>query len=388
MAKSGSPLKSALYGAGIGALIGLLIIFVGFVNKVTRTTPTVREPTYEERSQAAFMAMARNDWIFKKKDANHILGYIAVVQADTATPEQSSEMDITIGRIEKDKLSPDVVRNVAVSTYLHQKVPAADKAPPEVIQAAKRIAGQIQDPLLKADALRQIAFVQARGDTEGAKKTAQEAAAAVPSPSPVYTEAPTPLFDWNMLYWPAGLLILCFLAVWCLVGLLSGMGAGRGRAVEEDEEDEEDEEEEQPRKKAKSALAAEEPPPVAEEPPPVAEEPDAALVPAEEAPMAEMPAEVPMAKEPTAVQQPQLAPGGTAARGSPLMASAAGGAPAAAGPASAGARVDKKTMMAKQAQQTMLAKQGQATMLAPKEALPTTIEQSEPMAPPGKTQKK
>jgi hypothetical protein len=380
MAKSGDTMRTALCAGGVGLLAGLLVIFIGVVNVVTRAKPEAPEPTYAQLQEAAFMGMTRGDWIYKKLEPNQILGRIAVVQALTG------DLETTIPKIEKEKLRLDAVRNQAVYGFLHNKVGPTEKPSPDDIAAAKQIAMKIENGLLKADALRQIGEVQIRSDPAGAKATLNEAVVAVGAPMAPAFEPPPPLFNPTTLLWPVGLAIFGILFALCLKPLLAGlMPAGRGKAVAASEDEEEDEDEEKAR--AVDVMPAE-------------------AMPAEAVPAADaMPvADVPM--EPIA-EVPAIPDGGLAAP-APLPGSqlsrAAGEAPGAV------AALDpKKTMIGRTgpAQPTMLAKQGpaQPTMLATKgPAVPTQLAQEGalptkmagpqdalplPNLPPtGKTQKK
>src|SRR5262249_40244984 len=182
-------IRPALLAAGIGLVVGLLIIYTGIVNVVTHAKPEAPEPTYAQLSEAAFMGMTRGDWIHKKLEPNHILGRIAVVQS------QTGDLETTVAKIEKDKLRIDAVRNQAVYDYLHNKVGPTEKPAAADIEAAKKIAMSIQDQLLKADALRRVGEVQLRADPAGAKATLQEAVTAVGAPLAPAFEPPPPLFN-------------------------------------------------------------------------------------------------------------------------------------------------------------------------------------------------
>lgn len=380
MAKGGT-VKTALCAGGVGLLAGLLVIFVGIVGVLTRTKPEAPEPTYAQLQEAAFMGMTRGDWIFKKMEPNQVLGRIAVVQA------QTGDLEPTIGKIEKEKLRVDAVRNQAVYDYLHNKVGPTERPSPADIATAKGIAMSIQDQLLRADALRRVGEVQLRADPAGAKVTLQEAVTAVGAPLAPAFEPPPPLFNPTTLLWPVGLAIFGILFALCLKPLLEGLTPARGKVVAEEEEEEDEEEE-----KAEAAPAE--------------------AMPADAVPAEAMPAEMPVAEVPmepvAAAEVPAAEMGMAPPPGAPPSQLARAGVDAAPGVAAA---VDpKKTMIGRAgpANPTMLAKQGPAnptmlamkgpaapTQLAQEGALPTKVADQKEGLPlpnlpggPGKTQKK
>lgn len=374
MARSGW-LGTACWGSSIGALVGLFIIFVAFLNAMTgATAPESRERIAQQRSEASFQNMTRDEWVYKQKDPDHILGRIAVSQA------RSGDISSATKNVEQiQKLDKNIVRNVAVHEMLHRVVQYGKVEQPEknlrpVLEKAKEIAKAIDDPLLKADALRRIADVQEQymddpQAKEGAKALYAEAAKAVLNRPPT-EPPPTYYFNPWLIAWPVGLAIFAG-ALFCLVRpLLGGLGAATSQATKasEDEEGEEEEEKEEEEEEAKvkpaEAPPAETPVPAAETPAPPQEDALAEL--GSEAPLAATePASPPAAgtAETTEEAAVSLAPAPlptASAPGSKLMAAAVQ--QAAGGPA--GGSPDKKTMMAKPAAATMLAKGAAKTQLA------------------------
>ena len=323
MAKA-TPVRRALFGAGVGLVLGALVIFVGLVSVLSGAKPVVQEPTYEQRLQTAFRNMARDEWTSKIKDPNLILARISVNQLRTG------DMDTTLTRINEQQIPVDEIRTNAVYDYLNHMVQATEPPRPEVIKTAKEVAMKIQDPLLKADSLRRVGELELRLDPKAAAETFKAAAAAIPNP---IVPVPQPsLFNPIMLLWPVGLAIFGFLLVWLMLGVFD---SGTGKAVATDEDDDEEEE----------------------------ETPRMAEAPMAEAPMAEAPIvdDVPLADSPA----PALAAPMPARPSALSGAVPAGAAPVPGAP-------DKKTMMARAPQPTMLAKQGQATQLA-KQGVPTKL---------------
>jgi len=381
--------RKVLCGAGIGALIGLLIVFMAFASAMTATTALEsRERLQQQRSEASFQNMTRDEWVYKQKEPDHILGRISVSQARSGDIESANK---NIGEIKK--LDPDIVRNVAVHEMLHRVVQYGKVDQPEqklrpVLDKARTITNGIKDPLLKADALRRIADVQEQymdgpADRDQARKTYDEAAKLVLT-RPADPEPTVYWFNPWLLLWPAGLAIFVAFLLALLMPLFDMAAFARkpSKITAEDEgvEDEDDEEEE----KAKAVAA------------PIAEVPDAELTApaAEEVPMATMQTDMPMADVPMAGDMPMAdVPVPAAAAPPSKMMSAAAAAPpskmmtAAAqqpGAPAPGANPDKKTMMARSGQpgaatmlakgaaaQTMLVKGGAATKLAESdEAMP------------------
>jgi hypothetical protein len=376
----GGILRTGGYAGAIGLLVGALVIFLGIVNVITEAKPKpIHEPSHRERGEAAFMSMARDDWIYKKKDGNHVLGRIADAQAQEG---DLRDFEATVARIDAQELNPDVVRNVSVYDYLHHKVVSIEKPTLEAIEPAKKIAESIKDPLLKADALRRVGEVQLRADVGEAKKTLQMAANTITTPMPPPLDPPPPpLFNPTMLLWPAGLAVFGLLVGLCLHGL---MGSLPGRATKVVAEEEEEEEEEEAPAAAEAPLA--EAPPMAE-PPPMVDVPVASDEVAAEAAAAEAFAgEVPFAGAPLPMGSSALSRAATEQQAGEMV--------AAADP--------KKTMMGRQAVPTQLARQqpkptqlarqapAKPTMLAPVQAMLTKVaETDQPMElPTGKTAKK
>lgn len=372
-------MRKVLCGAGIGALIGLLIVFMAFAGAMTAATRLEsREKLEQQRSEASFQNMTRDEWVYKQNKPDPILGRIAVSQA------RSGDIDSATKNIEAiKKLDPDIVRHVAVHEMLHRVVQYGKVENPEqklkpVLDKARTITKGINDPLLQADALRRIADVQEQymegpADKEQARKTYEDASKLVLS-RPADPEPTVYWFNPWLLLWPAGLAIFAAMLLALLMPIMDMAAFARkpSKITAEDEgvEDEDDDEEED------QAPAA---PPAAEVPdaeltaPPAEEVPMATMEPA--MPMAEMPmADVPMASDLADVPMPAAAPPSK-------MMSAAAKQPAV--PAASG-NPDKKTMMARSGQpaaatmlakgaaaQTMLIKGGAATKLAESEdALP------------------
>jgi hypothetical protein len=366
--------RKVLCGAGIGALIGLFIVFLAFIGTMTATTVErraeaghveAREKLQQQRSEASFQNMTRDEWVHKQKEPDHILGRISVSQA------RSGDIDSATKNIaEIKKLDPDIVRHVAVHEMLHRVVQYGKVDSPEtklrpVLEKARTITKNIKDPLLQADALRRIADVQEQymdgpADKDQARKTYDEAAKLVLN-RPAEPEPSVSWFNPWLLLWPAGLAIFVAMLLALLMPLFDMAAFARkpSKITAEDEgvEDEDDEEEE----KAKA----------------VAEVPDAELTApaAEEVPMATMQPDMPMADVPMATETPMAEVPMPAAVVPPakMMSAAAQQPPV---PAATG-NPDKKTMMARSGQpaaatmlakgaaaQTMLVKGGAATKLA------------------------
>ncbi len=248
MAKSNDTVRTALCAGGVGLLAGLLIIFIGVVNVITRAKPEALEPTGLQVSDAGFLGVTRGDYIHKKMEGNQVLGRIAMVQSRTG------DLETTVAKIQADKLTPDLVRNQGVYNYLEHRVGPTDKGSPADYEAALKLARSIQNPLFKADALRAVAEYQLRGYPDEGKKTLNEAVTALGAPVAPELEPPPPLFRPITLLWPVGLAIFAILFALCLKPLLAGlMPAGRGKAAAEEEDEEEDEEE----AKAAEAVPAE-----------------------------------------------------------------------------------------------------------------------------------
>ncbi|MBL8795933.1 MAG: hypothetical protein JNM56_18675 [Planctomycetia bacterium] len=380
--------RKVLCGAGIGAVIGLFIVFMAFIGTLTATTVErraeaghveSREKLQLQRSEASFQNMTRDEWLYKQKEPDHILGRISISQARSGDIDSAAK---NIGELKK--LDQDIVRNVAVHEMLHRVVQYGKVDQPEqklkpVLEKARTVAGGIKDPLLKADALRRIADVQEQYMEDTASKDQARAAYAEAAKlvlnRPVEPEQSASWFNPWLLLWPAGLAIFAAMLLALLMPLLDMAAFARkpSKITAEDEgiEDEDDEDE----KPAAPVVEV----PVAEAP--VAEVPDAELTapPAEEVPMAaDMPmADVPMAGDMAMAEMPAAA---APAPPSKMMTAAAQqpGAPA------PGGNPDKKTMMARSGQpaaatmlakgaaaQTMLVKGGTATKLADSdEAMP------------------
>lgn len=367
-------MRKVLCGAGIGALIGLLIVFMAFAGAMTATTQLEsRERLQQQRSEASFQNMTRDEWLYKQKDPDHILGHISVSQA------RSGDIDSAAGNIKEiKKLDPDIVRNVAVDGMLHRVVQYGKVENPEqklkpVLDKARTVANGIKDPLLKADTLRRIADVQEQymdgpADKDQAKKTYEEAAKLVLT-RPADPEPTVYWFNPWLLLWPAGLAIFVAMLLALLMPLLDMAAFARKPSkLTAEDEDVEDEDEDDEEEKAV--------------PPPAAEVPDAELTapPAEEVAMATMQTDMPMADVPMADDMADVPMPAAAPPPSKMMSAAAQQPPV---PAATGSP-DKKTMVARAGQpaaatmlakgaaaQTMLVKAGAATKLAESdEAMP------------------
>jgi hypothetical protein len=330
-----------LCGALMGLTVGLLVAFSMFMTGFLAAKAKTPEVSPGQKQQS-FMAMARDEWSFKLNDPDSVLGRIAVVQIRTGDFEGAKQ---TIEKIQG--LDRNTVNNVGVYDRLYNKVSPTTPPDQAVIDSAKTLANSIQDPLLKADALRRVAEIEERISPDAARATLKQAAGVVTSAPP--PEPPPPFNYWTLL-WPAALTIFGLVFGALAYGLFGGGVAvpakPKTRAEEEeDEEEEEEDEEEEKEEKADVDLVSQAPEPVAEEP--VAPPPPPAP--------ARAPAGAPSATR-TAPPAPQPA--------SQL---------AAAQPQAGMSAEEKKTMMAKQAQATMLAKQAQATMLAKQASKPTQI---------------
>ncbi|MBY0526064.1 MAG: hypothetical protein K2R98_21900 [Gemmataceae bacterium] len=206
MVHAGS-LRAGLFGAVVGIVVGLLIIFISVVNALIGPRALPRDRAAEARAQAS-VAMA--DTGSRVPDSEQNLRRIAMVQARTG------DIDGALTTINASKNpvpgSKDAVKFDVVDDYLYQKVGNSLKPDKTVYTRARKIADSIENPLVKADALRRIASAQEPHDPEAAKKTLQEAVKLTFDTPWTASDAPQ-IFNIWMLLWPAGLAIFGFLLV-------------------------------------------------------------------------------------------------------------------------------------------------------------------------------
>jgi hypothetical protein len=389
MAKGGGTVRTAVFGGAVGAVAGLLVIFVGIMSMLVGAKAEQKENSAEQRYQLSFLMRARDDWTSKVTDNDHVRGGIAVIQA------RVDDFDGAKQSIEKvTKLEKDIIADVAVYDYLwHKGFAKLEKPKQEEVDRAHKFASSIQNPLYKADALRRVAEAQILIDPEKAKPILREALAAVDA-SPKVPEPPPPTFNWLVLLWPVGLFVFGFVLVACLKPVIAGLAPPRGKVVAAEEEEEEEEEKEEEEKAKENVAAQAEAEAVA-----TAEAVPADVMPAEAVPADVVPMEAvaePVGSEMALGAPPPAPPSQLARAGAEAAAPAASADPkktmvGRTGPA-------QPTMLARSgpAQPTMLAKQGPATptQLAQEGALPTKVADAKealplPNLPPGgKTQKK
>jgi hypothetical protein len=193
-------IRAALLGSALGALVGLLVVFVGIVNGLTG--PRVGAPA----------AAAVGEEPAARLDSETVLRRIAAVQA-RAGDFNAAQATVGLIPVDSNPDAQDLARNAIIEDYLFQKV-RREGGNDEVLANALKMAESIGNPLIKANALQQVAAQQERFDAAAAKKTlAQANQLAQGAP---WVSGRPPLFQVWLVLWPVGLAVFGFLFV--LVG--------------------------------------------------------------------------------------------------------------------------------------------------------------------------
>lgn len=201
MCSKGS-LCAAGYGGFVGLVVGLLVVFVLFMNSLTG--PAAKEGSEAKTPRADFLLLVPETSYARLTDRDQTLARIAVVEARVGNLDEALAV---VGKVQN--VDGDLVRKEIVVDLIREKV-ERDKKPSDAVQKnLLKVIEQIKNPVVKGETLRILAAAQ---DSQDAKKTLKEASdlvAGQPSAPPEGRRLFHPLW----LIWPVGLAFFGFLLV-------------------------------------------------------------------------------------------------------------------------------------------------------------------------------